>query len=145
MPTGPVPPSVARFLAMPHFAVVASLRPDGSPHSVATWYDWEDGRILLNMDESRARLSYMRADPRLAITVIDREDWYRHITLNAIVEELRPDEGLADIDRLAQRYTNAPYMTRDSPRISAWARVESWHGWDASGARKVTNAQWGAP
>jgi PPOX class probable F420-dependent enzyme len=142
MPTGPVPSSVARFLATPHFAVVASLRPDGSPHSVTTWYDWQDGRILLSMDESRARLGYMRADPRIAVTVIDRNDWYRHITLNSVVEELRADTGLADIDRLAFRYLNMPYMTRDRPRVSAWARVESWHGWDASGARKVTNAQW---
>ena len=94
--------------------------------------------------ESRARRGYKRAEPRVAVNVIDREDWYRHITLNANVEELRADEGLADIDRLAMRYTNAAYMTRDSPRVSAWARVESWHGWDASGERKVTDAQWGA-
>ncbi len=137
-----IPPSVSRFLAQPNFAVVASLRPDGSPHSVVTWYDWEDDRILLSMDESRARLGFMRADPRITLTVVDRDDWYRHITLNAIVEEFRPDIGLADIDRLAHRYMNQPYMTRDSPRVTAWARVESWHGWDASGSRKVTDASW---
>jgi PPOX class probable F420-dependent enzyme len=145
MPKGPVPPSIAEFLALPHFAVVATLRPDGSPHSVATWYDWEDGRILLNMDGSRARLGYLRADPRVAVTVIDRDDWYRHITLDAIADELHADEGLVDIDRLAYRYTGEAYKTRDSPRFSAWARVEGWHGWDASGARKVTNAAWGEP
>jgi PPOX class probable F420-dependent enzyme len=142
MPLGPVPPSVSRFLAQPNFAVVASLRPDGSPHSVVTWYDWVDDRILLSMDKSRARLGYMRADPRITVTVIDRHDWYRHITLNAIIEDLRQDIGLADIDRLAHRYLNTAYMTRDRPRVTALARIDGWHGWDASGSRKVTHATW---
>jgi len=143
MPPAPVPQSVSEFLSEPHFAVVATLRADGCPHTVATWYDWEDDRILLSMDVSRARLRHLRADPRIALTVMDRHDPYRHISLIATVESMQPDEGLADIDRLAWRYLGKPYMTRDSPRVSVWARVESWHGWDASGERKVTDASWG--
>ena len=64
MPRVPVPPEVDEFLAQPRAAVIATLRPDGSPHTAATWYDWDDGRVLLNMDESRVRLGYMRRDPR---------------------------------------------------------------------------------
>ena len=43
MPRMPVPPEVSEFLARPNPAIVATLRPDGSPHTAATWYDWEDG------------------------------------------------------------------------------------------------------
>jgi PPOX class probable F420-dependent enzyme len=143
MPEAPVPESVDRFLKEPHFAVVACLRPDGSPHTTVTWYDWEDGRVLLSMDQSRLRLRFLRADPRVALTILDREDPYRHISLLGEVVDLQDDEGLADIDRLALRYTRAPYETRDSPRVSAWIRVDRWHGWDASGAR-VTHAGWDA-
>jgi hypothetical protein len=57
--------------------------------------------------------------------VVDRHDWYRHVNLVATVEEMHADVGLADIDRLAQRYTNQPCKTRDSPRVSVWARVEN--------------------
>ena len=56
MPPAPVPPEIEAFLREPNPAVVATLRADGSPHSVATWYDWVDGLILLNMDATRARL-----------------------------------------------------------------------------------------
>ena len=141
MPAAPVPESVEAFLREPHFAVVASLRPDGSPHTTVSWYDWEDGRVLLNMDHSRLRLRFLRADPRVALTVIDREEPYRHISLLGEVVEIHDDSGLADIDRLALRYTGAPYETRDSERVSAWVRVDRWHGWDASRAR-VTHAGW---
>ena len=57
MPPPPVPPEIEAFLREPNPAVVATLRADGSPHSVATWYDWVDGLVLLNMDATRARLA----------------------------------------------------------------------------------------
>jgi PPOX class probable F420-dependent enzyme len=144
VPAAPVPASVEAFLSEPNIAVVASLRSDGCPHTAASWYDWEDGRVLLNMDHSRVRLVHLRHDPRVAVTVIDREDWYRHISLSGTVEEMYDDEGLADIDRLARRYTGEDYKTRNSARVSAWIAIDRWHGWDASGERKVTQASWGS-
>ena len=45
MPSVPVPPEVDAFLARANPAVVATLRADGSPHTVPTWYDWDAGRV----------------------------------------------------------------------------------------------------
>ena len=73
MPRVPVPPDVDAFLARPNPAVVATVSPGGAPHTAATWYDWEDGRVLLNMDESRLRLRYMRANPAVALPVLGGE------------------------------------------------------------------------
>ena len=81
MPRPPLPPEVDEFLARANPAVIATLRPDGSPHTVPTWYDWEDGRVLLNMDESRLRLQFMERDPRAALTVLDEDSWYKHVSL----------------------------------------------------------------
>lgn len=143
MPPVPVPQSVETFLHEPNIAVVATLRADGGAHTAATWYDWEEGRVLLSMDHTRVRLTHLRNDPRVSLTVIDRHDWYRHVSLTGSVAEMHDDDGLADIDRLAYRYTDEAYKTRDSPRVSAWVQIERWHGWDASGERKVTDASWG--
>jgi PPOX class probable F420-dependent enzyme len=84
------------------------VRSDGAPYSAATWYDWDDGRILVNMDFERLRLSHMRRDPRVAVTVLDIGDWYRAVTVLGTVVEIRDDDGLADIDRLSVRYRGAP-------------------------------------
>ena len=83
---------------------MATVRADGSPHSVATWYDWVDGLILLNMDASRARLGHLRRDPRVSLTVLDKDSWYSHVSLTGVVDRLVDDPELADIDRLALRY-----------------------------------------
>ncbi|MEK8104847.1 pyridoxamine 5'-phosphate oxidase family protein [Micromonospora sp. M12] len=52
------------MLQKPNPAVMTTLRNGGQPVSAATWYLWEDGRILVNMDESRRRLEHVRNDPR---------------------------------------------------------------------------------
>ena len=129
MPAAPVPPEVDEFLRRPNPAVVATLRPDGSPHTVATWYDWDGARVLLNMDESRLRLRFLRRDPRVSLTVLGEDSWYGHVSLLGRVVELHDDEDLADIDRLALRYTGERFRTRDKRRVSAWVQPARWHEW----------------
>jgi PPOX class probable F420-dependent enzyme len=129
MPKAPVPAALEDFLRRPNPAVIATLRADGAPSTVATWYLWEDGRVLVNMDEGRARLDDIRRDPRVSLTVLDGEDWYVHVSLRGRVVELYDDRDLADIDRLSRHYTGQPYRNRERGRVSAWIAVDSWHGW----------------
>jgi PPOX class probable F420-dependent enzyme len=129
MPSPPVPQEVEEFLRRPNPAVIATLRPDGSPHTVATWYDWEDGLALVNMDESRLRLRFMRRDPRVSLTVLGEDSWYAHVSVIGRAIRIEDDPDLADIDRLALRYTGKPFRTRDKRRVSAWIEPERWHAW----------------
>ena len=129
MPQVPLPPELDAFLRLPNPAVVATIRPDGSPHTVATWYDWDGGRALLNMDESRVRLRFMSRDPRVALTVLGKDSWYSHVSLLGRIVSIEDDPELGDIDRLARRYTGRPFRTRDARRVSAWLEPERWHAW----------------
>jgi PPOX class probable F420-dependent enzyme len=129
VPPLPLSPEVDELLRRPNPAVVATVRPDGSPHSVATWYLWDGERILLNMDESRARLAFLRREPRLSLTVLDAESWYSQVNLDGLVAELVDDAELEDIDRLARHYTGRPFRDRVSRRVSAWVEVARWHAW----------------
>ena len=132
MPPLPLPPEIDEFLRLPNPAVVASLRSDGSPHTVATWYLWDGERLLLNMDESRLRLRFMRRDPRVALTALGDGEWYRHASLLGEVAEIREDDGLADIDRLAVHYTGSPFGNRAARRFSALVEPSAWHAWQGS-------------
>lgn len=132
MPKPPLPPELDRFLADPNPSVIATVQPGGAPHTAATWYLWEGGRVLVNMDESRRRLQYLRADPRVSITVLGGDDWYHHVTLLGRVASLEPDADLSDIDRVSRHYTGDAYPQRDSGRVSAWIEVERWYAWGRS-------------
>ncbi|MBA4863061.1 PPOX class F420-dependent oxidoreductase [Streptomyces sp. PSKA54] len=127
----PVPSEAVALLSRPNPCVIATLRSDGAPVSTPTWYVWQDGRALISMDEGRVRLKHLRRDPRVTLTVLDKDDWYTHVTLIGRVTEMYEDEGLADIDRIAEHYTGKPYPDRARARVSAWIEVERWHGWGA--------------
>ena len=129
MPKPPLPPEFDAFLLRPNHAVMATLRRDGSPHTAPTWYDWEGGRVLINMDESRRRLAYLRDDPRVSLTMLASDDWYVHVSVSGRVASLEDDTGLVDIDRLARRYTGRAYPDRDRKRVSAWIEIDAWHAW----------------
>lgn len=127
----PLPEAAVALLQKPNPAVVATVRSDGHPVSTATWYLWEDGRVLINMDEGRKRLDHLRKDPRVTLTVLAEGDWYTHVTLIGRVAELREDQDLSGIDRLSRHYTGEPYPQRDRGRVNAWIQIERWHGWGA--------------
>src|SRR6476619_1673062 len=109
MPSPPLPPELQEVLAKPNPAVVATVTPEGAPNTVATWYLWEDGRALVNMDEGRRRLEYLRENPCVSLTVLDGDEWYRHISLHGRVTSIEDDAGLVDIDRISTHYTGNPY------------------------------------
>ncbi|MET8016643.1 PPOX class F420-dependent oxidoreductase [Streptomyces decoyicus] len=129
MSNPPLPDPAVAMLRKANPAVITTLRSDGQPVSTATWYLWDDGRVLVNMDEGRKRLEHLRNDPRVSLTVLDEGNWYTHLSLIGHVEEIRDDEELADIDRLAQQYLGKPYPQRDRRRVSAWIEIDRWHGW----------------
>jgi PPOX class probable F420-dependent enzyme len=133
MPPVPVPADIDAFLAQPNPAIVGTVRPDGTPHTAPTWYDWEDGRILLNMEDTRRRLQHMGVGSGVSLSVLDKDSWYRHVTLVGRVVSLEQDPDLGAIDRLAIRYTGKEYSKRDRPRFSAWVQAESWHTWPPRG------------
>lgn len=129
MPKGKIPAEFDEVLSRPNPAVVATVRADGQPVSVPTWYAYTEGRILLNMDAGRKRLEYLRNDPRVSLTVLNGDDWYSHLSVQGRVAEFSDDTDLSGIDRLSTLYTGQPYENRERPRVNAWVEVESWHSW----------------
>jgi len=125
----PLPETLVEFLSEPNPAVIATLAPNGSLHTAATWYLWDDGRVLVNMDESRARLAHLREDPRVSLTVLGKDDWSRHVSLSGRVASLEPDPQLEGINRLARHYTGQSFPLRDGRRVSGWIKIDSWHAW----------------
>jgi PPOX class probable F420-dependent enzyme len=132
MPKSPLPSELEEFLKQPNPSVIATIGANGTPHSAATWYLWDDGRVLVNMDESRKRLEHIRRNPRVSITVLGNDEWYRHVTLTGVAT-LEEDPQLEDIDRLCTHYMGGPYSDRERRRVSAWIEVESWYSWAGGG------------
>lgn len=129
MPAAPLPPELQRFVAAPRRAVVGTIRDDGTPVTTACWYGVDDrGRLVLSMSHDSHRLRHLRANPRVALTILG-EDWYNHVSVLGTAVEFESDDDLADIDALSQRYEAVPYEDRDYRGVTVHVEVERWHTW----------------
>lgn len=136
MPRPPLPQSAVEFLARPNHATMATLGARGQPISVATWYLLvEEGTLLVNIGAGRARIEHLRRDPRFALTAMDPENWYTHVSLQATAVEISDDPDLSVIDRIARHYTGQEYRDRDGARVSVRGRIDAWYGWGAQRSR----------
>lgn len=90
------------FLEEVHFAVVATIDPDGLPHQTVMWYMVNGDELLLNTPFDSLKHRHLKQDNRLSVCV---ESGYRYITLSGAVA-LNEDAATAraDYQRLGQRY-----------------------------------------
>jgi hypothetical protein len=63
------PLDVEAFLALPHVAVLASLRRNGVPYTVPVWFLHRDGRFWLTGTYERVWCRQLLADPRASLCV----------------------------------------------------------------------------
>jgi PPOX class probable F420-dependent enzyme len=129
VPPAPLPPELQRFVAAPRRAVVGTVRDDGTPVTTACWYGVDErGRLVLSMSDDSHRLRHIRANARVALTILG-ENWYHHVSVIGTAVELGSDDDLADIDALSQRYEGVPYEDRDYRGVTVYVEVERWHIW----------------
>jgi hypothetical protein len=137
VPKPPLTPEAAEMFARPNYATLTALKPDGQTASAATWYLYDGARVLVNMDDMRPELRWLRADPRVTLTAIAPDDaprgegTYTHLSIQGHVAEFAADKGLRDIDRISWHYKGEPYPVRDRSRTSAWMDIDVWSGWGA--------------
>ena len=97
------------LLTEPNFGVVATVKKDGSPQTTVVWVDWDGENVVFNTTTRRAKGRHLFRDPRVSITVWDRNDPYRYVTIDGVAEL---DEEGADehIRRLAWQYWGRDYV-----------------------------------
>ena len=118
MPTAidQVPAELVDLLTGSTLGHVTVIPPRGALLTHIMWIDFEDGRVLTSSRVGSAKGKALRADPRIAVSVVDRANPWRWVSVSGRVVEIRPDEGLAFIDKLSRRYTGRDYMMRDMAR-----------------------------
>jgi PPOX class probable F420-dependent enzyme len=105
----PLSPEVRALLEAPNYAHLATVARDGSPRSVAVWVGLEDDQILIGAGHDSMKARTTRRNPRVAISIIDRQNPYRTAMILGRVVEQRPDEDGKVMNEIARKYTGEPY------------------------------------
>jgi PPOX class probable F420-dependent enzyme len=97
------------LLEQPNYAVVTTLRGDGSPHSTVVWVHVDpDGIPTFNTAKGRVKPTNLERDPRVSMVVVAGGDFYRWLSVDGRVE-LTDDGAEEQIDALSRKYDGEPW------------------------------------
>lgn len=117
-------PAIRRILDGTSFAHVATVAPDGSPHSVPVWVGTRGEQIVFLTGPQSRKARNLRRDPRVALSVTPADDPLQPVIVRGrVVDWLSGDEGWQIVDELATKYTGQPYP-RQEERVVAIVEPE---------------------
>jgi PPOX class probable F420-dependent enzyme len=86
------------------FANLATVMPDGSPQVTPVWFDYDGTHIRVNTAKGRVKDKNMRRNKKVALSIQDPDNAYRHLAVRGEVAEITEHGADDHIDALAQKY-----------------------------------------
>jgi len=114
--TDPIPAELTDLLTGSTLGHVTVITPHGALVTHVMWVDYENGRLLTSSRVGSAKGAALRRDPRVAVSVVDRDNPWRWLSVSGRVVEIKPDTDLGFIDKLSRRYTGRDYVMRTMER-----------------------------
>jgi PPOX class probable F420-dependent enzyme len=108
-------PGAVQFLQERHIANFVTLSANGRPQVTPVWVDVEDdgGHILINTSDGRVKDVNVARDPRVALSVVDGQNFQRTIQVQGRIVERRKEGAIEHINKLAQKYNGRDYNFRE--------------------------------
>ena len=84
--------------------------PDGTPQTGVVWIDSDGEHLLVNTETGRQKFRNVRRDPRVNVTIWDRENPYRTVEVRGrVVDTETGSQARSHIGQLSRKYTGADY------------------------------------
>jgi PPOX class probable F420-dependent enzyme len=122
-----LPANVRVLFEGANFAHVATVLPDGAPHSVPVWVGLEGDRIAFLTSPGSRKARNLAREPRIAISITDRENPHRMAQIRGqVVERIEGETAWRIIDQMSNKYLGMPYPDRSDRVVFL---VEPEHAW----------------
>ena len=111
---------VVKLFSEKNLVFIATIMKDGSPQVSPVWANFENGYVLVNTAEGRIKHKNVLRDPRVAVSVVSRDNPLDMTTIRGTVEELIPDYEYKHADKLTQQYMERdhyPFKRDDERRV----------------------------
>ncbi len=95
-----------------NFATVATLGPDGAPHTAVVWVTREDDAVLFSTLAHRQKARNLRRDPRISLTVFALDNPYHSVEIRGTAELV------ADPEKALPKVVSHKYLGVDPPAES---------------------------
>jgi PPOX class probable F420-dependent enzyme len=110
-------PAIRDVLDAASYAHLATVLPDGSPHSTPVYVGTRGDQIVFFTGPGMRKARNLRRDPRLALSIVPADNPFQPIVVRGrVVEWIEGDEAWEIIDRLVAKYIDERYP-RDHERM----------------------------
>jgi PPOX class probable F420-dependent enzyme len=99
-----IPQQFRDLLSKKAFASLATVMADGGPQVTPVWFDYDGTHLRVNSARGRVKDRNMRRNARVALSIMDPENPYRHLSIRGRVEEITETGADDHIDSLAKKY-----------------------------------------
>ena len=99
-----IPQQFRDLLTKKAFASLATVMADGSPQVTPVWFDFDGTHLRVNSAKGRVKDRNMRRNGRVALSIMDPENPYRHLAVRGRVEEITEAGADGHIDSLSKKY-----------------------------------------
>jgi PPOX class probable F420-dependent enzyme len=112
-------PNIRRVLDGTPIAHLATVLPDGAPHSVPVWIGTHDGHVAILTGPGSRKARNLRHDPRVALSLTPADNPYQPVIIRGkVIEWITGDAAWVIVDRISTKYTGGPYA-RSEQRVIA--------------------------
>jgi len=110
---------VIKIIKDKNFAFLGTIMRDGRPQVSPIWIDIDDNNdiILINTANGRIKQKNITRDPRVSLSLVDKNNPYSMITIQGTVIEQTTIGADEHIDKLAKKYLNTDRYPSHSPSI----------------------------
>ncbi len=115
-----IPEKYLDLLTSHNFGHLATVSAEGVPQVTPVWFRWVNDRLEVNSAKGRLKDRNMRANPHVAMSIIDPKNSYRYLELRGKVVEITEEGADEMIDQLAKAYMGVdkyPYRSANEQRV----------------------------
>ena len=92
------------------------------------WFDEKDGKIRVNTARGRIKDKNMKNNAHVALTIMDPENPYRHVSIRGKIVKSTEEGADAHIDSLAKKYLGKDkYPFRQAGEVRVTYEIEPEH------------------
>lgn len=110
---------VIKIIKDKNFAFLGTIMKDGRPQVSPIWIDIDDNNniLLFNTAQGRIKHKNISRDPRVSLSLVDKNNPYSMVTIQGTVIEQTTIGADEHIDKLAKKYLNIDSYPSHSPSI----------------------------
>jgi PPOX class probable F420-dependent enzyme len=132
-----IPDELRDLFDEPALAHVSYLNRKGQIVTYPMWVDFDGEHVLVSSPVGSRKGQAFRQREQVGVSIVSNDNRWHWVSISGRVVDIQPDQDLAFIDRMSQKYVGSPYerrtpreiftiaIDRASPsarEIGAWAR-----------------------